>query len=136
MNPMTTPGRINVAALVVAAVGTLVLYASVPDDFPPIPPGPIILLVAAAVVTFAPGRLTPAIRVIAPLFMFIGGIVTGAIPDILTDPDNVGSFVGSVIQMLGLLTAMVSGTLAMLTNPRPAGLQPRQAATSRDEASH
>jgi len=119
MKQLSKPRKINVAALGIAAVGILILFVSVPEDFPPVPPGPILLLVAAGLVAFAPGRWTPIIGVIVPLFIFVGGLVSGT-PDLLVDPDNVGASVGVVIQMIALITAVVAGTIALLSNPVPA----------------
>lgn len=55
MNTLPTPRKINVAALVVVAGGLLILFVSVPDRFPTVPPGPIILLAAAGLVASHPG---------------------------------------------------------------------------------
>ncbi len=84
MNTLPTPRKINVAALVVVAGGLLILFVSVPDRFPTVPPGPIILLAAAGLVAFAPGRWTPFVGVVVPLAIFVGGLMTGA-PDLLGD---------------------------------------------------
>ena len=113
MNTLSTPRKINVAALVVAAGGLLILFVSVPDHFPTVPPGPIILLVAASLVAFAPGRWTPLVGVVVPLAIFVGGLMTGA-PDLLIHPDNVGAVVGSAIQTTALITAIAAGTIALL----------------------
>lgn len=120
MHPLSAPRKLNVAALVAAAAGILILFAAIPDEFPPVPPGPIILLVAAGLMAFAPGRRKPLIGVIAPLFIFVGGFLSGAMPDLLIDPENVGAFVGVVIQMLGLITAIATGALALRSDPAPA----------------
>jgi len=113
MNPLSKPRKINVVALIVAAGGLLILFVSVPDRFPPVPPGPIILLIAAGLVAFAPGHWTPLVGVIVPLAIFVGGIATDA-SDLLFRPDNVGAFVGSLIQMSALITAVAAGTIALL----------------------
>lgn len=109
MNQPTQPRRINVAALLVAAAGILVIFASAPALFPPVPPGPIILAVAAGLVAFAPGRWTPIIGVVVPLFIFVGGFVSGGLADALNE--NTGAVVGTVIQVLALITAIVAGAL-------------------------
>lgn len=115
MNALSKPGKVNLAALIAAAVGILILFASIPDEFPKVPPGPIILLVAAGLVAFAPGRRTPLIGVIVPLFIFVGGLVSGT-PGLLLHPDNVGAFVGVVTQMIALVIAITAGTITQLGN--------------------
>jgi hypothetical protein len=63
---LSPAARLNAAGLVVAVAGIMIQYVS-GVDFLTIPPGPIILLVAAAVVVFGPWRRAPA-----------GGLVTAA----------------------------------------------------------
>lgn len=117
MNQMPTPRRINIGALLVAAAGILVIFASAPDLFPTVPPGPIILAVAAGLVAFAPGRFTPVIGVVVPLLIFIGGFVSGGLADNLNE--NAGAIAGTVIQMPALLTAIVAGAIATKAGSRP-----------------
>jgi hypothetical protein len=54
VNSLSTPRRVNIAALLVAAAGILVIFASAPDRFPAVPPGPMILTATAALVAFGP----------------------------------------------------------------------------------
>lgn len=116
MNQMSTPRRINIGALLIAAAGILVIFASAPDLFPTVPPGPIILAVAAGLVAFAPGRFTPVIGVVVPLFIFIGGFVSGGLADNLNE--NAGAIAGTVIQMPALITAIVAGAIATKAGSR------------------
>lgn len=73
--PLSSSAKLNVAGLVVAATGILMQYFSGVEGFPLIPPGPIVLLVAAALIAFGSWRWTPAVGVIAPLFVLIGGTI-------------------------------------------------------------
>jgi hypothetical protein len=108
--PLSTRGKVNVAGMVVAAAGILVQYFTGAEGFPLIPPGPIILIVAAAVVASQAWRWTPVVGVIAPLFVLVGGTIATIAGDApLTNPAEVGSFVGAVIQFLGSITAVVAG---------------------------
>ncbi len=116
MSQTSKPRQINIASLIVAAAGILVIFVSAPDRFPSVPPGPIILAVAAVVVAFAPRRWTPAIGVVVPLFIFVGGIVT--LGDLLSDPENVGVFAGVGMEMLALVTAIASGAIATVAGTR------------------
>jgi hypothetical protein len=52
---LSTPEKVNVAGLVVAAAGILLQFFSGVEGFPTIPPGPFILLAAAALVAWGRG---------------------------------------------------------------------------------
>lgn len=110
MNEPSRLRRINVAAMLVAAGGILVIFASAPDLFPTVPPGPIILAAAAALVAFVPGRWTPVVGVVVPLFIIVGGFVGGGLADNLGE--NAGAVVGMAVQLLALVAAIVAGALA------------------------
>lgn len=113
MSPLSTSRRANIAALCTGAAATLVLFVSVPDEFPAVPPGAIILLVTAGIVAFAPGRWAPLVGLLVPLFILAGGCATGATPDLLLGPDNAGALLGIVVQTVALLTAIASGIVAL-----------------------
>jgi hypothetical protein len=65
--PRSAPTKVNAAGLVVAATGILIQYFSGVEGFPTVPPGPFILLGAAALVAWGPWRWTAAVGVLAPL---------------------------------------------------------------------
>lgn len=109
MQRKSNAGRINVGALLLAAAALLAVFASAPDLFPSIPPGPIILAAAAAIVAFAPGRWTPIVGVLVPLVILIGGIITGGIADTLNE--SVEVVVGSIVQIAALAVAIISGVV-------------------------
>jgi hypothetical protein len=77
--PLSTAAKVNVAGLAVAAVGILLKYFSGVEGFPTVPPGPFILLGAAALVAWGPWRWTAAVGVLAPLL----GLVLGAMSTVL-----------------------------------------------------
>jgi hypothetical protein len=52
---LSAPAKVNVAGLVVAAAGILIQYFSGVEGFPTIPPGPFILLAAAALIAWGRG---------------------------------------------------------------------------------
>jgi hypothetical protein len=96
--------RLLVVGLV-AAAGMLIQYAS-GVEYPTIPPGPIIALVAAAVVAFGPWRRAPVLGLVAAVFISLGGVIAtiagnGFTPQ-LGDPGAVGGFVGTLVQIAGL----------------------------------
>jgi len=108
--------RLLVVGLVVAAAGMLVQYGS-GVDYPTIPPGPIIALAAAAVVAFGPWRRAPVVGLVAAVFISLGGVIAmiagnGFTPQ-LSDPGAVGGFVGTLVQIAGLLVAVTAGVVAV-----------------------
>jgi hypothetical protein len=119
---LSDPRRVNVGALIVAAAGILIISASAPERFPSVPPGPIILTVAAGIVAFAPGRWTPVMGMVVPLIILVGGIFTGELADLLSDPDNAGVLTGGAIQLLAILTAIATGAIASAQNRRGSGV--------------
>jgi hypothetical protein len=116
------PARVNVAGLVVAAAGILIQYFSGVEGFPTIPPGPFILLGAAALVAWGPWRWTPAVGLIAPLL----GLVLGTMSTVLnwgttaplSDPSEAAGFAGAVIQFSGLVTALGAGIVVVVHTPQ------------------
>lgn len=116
MNQMRKLRRINVAALLAAAIGILTIFASAPDLFPPIPPGPIILAAAAAIVAFVRRRWTLVIGAVVPLFIIIGGLTSGGLADNLEE--NAGAIAGTAIQLIALITAIAAGAVATIAGQR------------------
>jgi hypothetical protein len=114
---------VNVVGLVVAAAGIMIQYVS-GVDYPTIPPGAIILLVAAAVVAFGPWRRSPVVGLVAALFLMIGGAIAtiagNGFNETLGDPSGVGGFVGAVIQIVGLAIALPAGIVAAKGSSRRA----------------
>ena len=107
--------KLNIAGLVVAAAGIMIQYVS-GVDYPTIPPGPIILLVAAAVVAFGPWRWSPVVGLVTAVFVSIGGVIAtivgnGFTPQ-LSDPSAVGGFAGTLVQIAGLVIALAAGIVA------------------------
>jgi hypothetical protein len=108
--------KLNVAGLVVAAAGIMVQYVS-GEDFPTVPPGPIILLGAAAVAAFASWRRADWVGLVAAAFISIGGVTAtiagSGFNETLGDPDEIGGFVGALIQVAGLVIALPAGIAAV-----------------------
>jgi hypothetical protein len=115
--PLSTPAKLNAAALAVTAGGILLQIASGSELYPTIPPGPIILLIGAGVVALGPWRWSPIIGLIVPVILLVGGTIAAVAGneflDQLTEPAEVGIFAGSVTQLLGLIAALVTGIVAV-----------------------
>jgi uncharacterized membrane protein YhhN len=112
----STAAKLTVAGLVVAAAGIMIQFVS-GEDFPPIPPGPIILLAAAAVAAFASWRRADWVGLGAAAFISIGGVIAtiagSGFSETIGDPDGIGGFVGALIQVAGLVIALPAGIAAV-----------------------
>ncbi len=115
-NSLSLYGKVTVAALLVAAVGIVIQYVS-GVDFPTVPPGLIILLVAAGLVAFGPWRWAPVVGMVVGLFLIVGFFASGQIGPLL-DPGWFGRFVGVWVLFLSVVVAFVAGTVATIQNFR------------------
>jgi hypothetical protein len=116
-------GKGNAIGLIAFAAGILLQIIAGIRDYPSIPPGIFIGLIAAGFVAFGSRwRWTSVIGLLAAIFFMIGAwgsITSGSAAGRhmltrLTDPAAPG-FVGTVIQMAGLLLALVGGALAAVS---------------------
>jgi hypothetical protein len=102
----STVRRVTGTGLVVAAVSIPVQIAG-GVNYPVVPPGLLILAAAAALVLFAPWRWTLILAALATLFIGIGGTVAPNFRHQLSTPGDTVAFVGSVVQAIGLVIALV-----------------------------
>jgi hypothetical protein len=108
--------KLTVAALLVAAAGFAIqIFSGV--DVPTVPPGLVILLVAAGLVAFSPWRWIPVISAGVGLFLLVGFFASGAVGSLL-DPSRLGVFIGAWVQFLALIVALVAGIFATVRNYR------------------
>ncbi len=115
-NSLTSSSKVTIAALLVAAVGIVIQLVS-GVDFSQVPPGLIILLVAAALVAFGPWRRTPVAGIVVGFFLLVGFFASGQIGSLL-DPGLFGRFVGVWVLFLSVVVAVVAGTAATIQNYR------------------
>jgi hypothetical protein len=119
--PLSTPSRLNTAALVVTAGGMVLQIASGSALYPTIPPGPIILLVGAGIVSLGPRRWSPIVGLVVPLVLTVGGTIAAAAGneflDQLSETAESGIFVGTAVHLLGLIAALVTGIVAIRRTP-------------------
>ena len=117
---LSTPAKLSAAGLLLTAAGMFVQIAAGSTLYPSIA-GPIVLIVAAILVTFGPGRSAPWVGFVVPLVLGVGAIaaalMTGDFIDQLTDVGKPGLLAGSVMQVVGLITA-VAGGLGMVLGRR------------------
>jgi len=113
---LSSEGKITIACLVVAAAGVLIQIIS-GHPYPKIPPVFFILLIPAALISFAPWRWTPISAVLACIFLTSGLFLSGA-SNRLIILQNPGDSAGLWIQTLGVLGALIAGCIATYKNYR------------------
>lgn len=119
--PTTRPTAIKicVAGLLTAACGIVIQYLTLPEDFPTVPPGPVVLIAAAAFVALAVRWWwSPFVGVGVALMIAIGGLVSGGVASNLTG--SVGPAIGAGVMLFGLVATVVAGvaTIAQTTKER------------------
>lgn len=118
---------VTAGGLLVGACGIAVLWASGVEFPVVIPPGIVILLVGASFVSLSRWRWWPAVGVLLGAFVAVGWAISPTGWDNLTGRNGASVAVGQAVQLAGVLTAVVAGTVA-LRRSRPAGPQDRQRA--------
>lgn len=109
------PVGAHVVGLVVAAIGVMIEYVTGVPGFPTVPPGPIILVAAAVVVAMVAWRWIVVLGLVAAAFLSVGAVAAGTTADVLAEPGVIGQFLGALIQVLGLVVALVAGVAAMFS---------------------
>ena len=106
-----------VAGLLCGAAGIAILWAA-GVDFPiAVPPGLVILLCGAAVVAAVRKRWSDGLGGFLGLFVVVGFLLSGIFGEgfaNLLGENGVAVALGQVIQLVGVATAMISGTLLAL----------------------
>ena len=114
---LSRPARTQVTALIVAAAGIVVqIIAGV--NYPAVPPGLIILLLAAALVLLVPWRWVSLIAVFASGFLLIGGFANADSRSHLAHASHPGPFVGTWIEIAAMAVAVVAGIAALIVGNR------------------
>ncbi len=113
---LLSASKLTVAALLVAAAGFAIQIVS-GVDVPTVPPGLVIMLVAAGLVAFLPWRWIPVIGTVVGLFLFVGFFASGAVGNLL-DLNRLGVFIGAWIQFLAVIVAAVTGIVATVQHYR------------------
>jgi hypothetical protein len=113
---LSSASKLTVAALLLAALGFAIqIFSGI--DVPTVPPGLVILVVAATVVALLPLRLVGVVGAFVGLFLFVGFFASGALGNLI-DPSRFGVLVGAWIQFLALIVAVAGGLVATIQNYR------------------
>jgi hypothetical protein len=114
---LSGPRAATVAGLVVGALGIAILWAS-GVEFPIYPPPGIVILLAGAIfVSLASWPWAPAVGAFLGLFVTVGFVVSGGPPN-LVGRDGTSVAIGTWIQLIGVLTALIAGVSATRANYR------------------
>ena len=109
---LSNAATLSVIGLVLTAAGMLLQIAAGSGLYPTFA-GPIVLLAAAVMVAFGPGRWTPYVALLVPLVLGLGAIIAAVISGIfieqLTDIGKAGIFLGSLMHVIGLIAAVAGG---------------------------
>ena len=108
--------KLTVTALLVAAAGFVIQIVS-GVDVPTVPPGLVIMLVAASLVAFLPWRWIPVVGAAVGLFLLVGFFASGAVGSLL-NPSRLGVLIGAWVQFLAVILAVVAGIFATVQNYR------------------
>jgi hypothetical protein len=100
-----------VIGLLTAGAGIVIQILS-GADYPVVPAGLVILLVAAAIVASRFRWWAPAVGVVVGLFLLIAGTITSDARDRLSNPGDVGEFLGMMVQIVGVVIAILAGIAA------------------------
>jgi hypothetical protein len=115
---LSNAAKLNVTGLVLTAAGMLMQIAAGSTLYPSFA-GPIVLLAAAVIVAFGPGRWTPYVGLLVPLVLGVGATVaaltTGDFIDQLTDFGKPGIVLGSLMHVIGLIAAVAGGVGMLLS---------------------
>ncbi|MES9538397.1 MULTISPECIES: hypothetical protein [unclassified Actinomadura] len=102
-----------------AAVGLAVAAAAIPVqiaggmDYPAVPPGLIILTVAAAIALFARPRWALAVPAVAAAFLTVGATAAPNARDALSAPGETVAFAATLLQAAGLVVGLVCCVVAL-----------------------
>ena len=106
---------VTAVAFIVAAIGIVVQWKSGVSNAK-VPVGAIILTVAAVITALRIWRWTPVAGAIFCMFILIVAFIIGGVLSRLTHPHDFGPFIGTVLQMAGLIAAIVTGILTAICN--------------------
>ena len=112
-----TAAKLTIVGLLVAAVGIVLQYFAYPEDFPTVPPGPIVVTAATAfVILGVRWWWSSHVGVGVALMISIGGFFNGIVDNLTDFP----AAIGAVVMLIGFATAIVAGTIAAASRRRPA----------------
>ncbi|MFE6962789.1 hypothetical protein [Streptomyces sp. NPDC057696] len=111
--PVRRPGVVvtlaSLALLVLSIVGQIAAGA----DYPAVPPGIVIPVVAAALLVWRPNRWTAGLALAVGLFIGVGAVVTPSTGDHLSSGDSL-LIASAAAELLALAGTVVAGAVSVL----------------------
>jgi hypothetical protein len=107
---MSNLRRACFAGLIAGAVGIVILNVS-GVEMPVVPPGLVLLVVAAVLVAAVRGRWVTGFATLVALAEIAGFFVSGSAEGLL-DFGSIGIFAGTWTRLIGVVVASVAGTMA------------------------
>jgi len=111
--------QFTAAGLALCAIAIILQKVTGASGYPTIPPGAVITAVAAILVALVPWRFIPVLGFLLGAFILFGAFVTAGTGDRLSQPGTAGPFLGTLLQMIGLIMAVIFGALATVDALRP-----------------
>ncbi len=108
----------TIAGLLVGALGIAILWGSGVEFPVAIPPGIVILLVGALFLAFAPWWWAVAVGAFLGLFVMVGFLISPTGLTNLAGQEGAAVAVGQGVQLIGVLTALISGLISTRANYR------------------
>jgi hypothetical protein len=106
---MTMSRNVTLVALLAAAAGFVLQMVAGVTDTPAIPPGLVVLLAAAALVSFTPWRWAFLVGVAAAVFNLVAFVIVDGI-ERLFDVTPAIAFIGAWVMVVALIVVCVAGT--------------------------
>jgi hypothetical protein len=116
---VSTATAVNALAMVVA-IAAIIWQIAAGVDYPTVPPGPIILGVAVAVVLFVRATWARIVGIVVPLFLLVGGTIATIADEenALRHAGDASPFVATVLQFVAVAVALVAGVVAFRERQR------------------
>ena len=116
-NALSTAGRVAVLSLAFAATAiAFQRLTGVGAQFPTVPPGLILLLVAIAAHLLIPRWWAPVVGTAIPLTIAVGGVIAPEAREAIGEPGEVDVFLGTLAVFAGAAVAAVAGAIAVVEN--------------------
>jgi len=114
LQSLSTAAQVNASAMVVAIVA-IIWQIAAGVDYPPVPPGPILLAVAVVAAVFVRASWARVVGVVVPLFLLVGGTIASIADDdnALRHAGDASPFVATVLELAAVAVALVAGVRAL-----------------------
>jgi len=127
MVPRNKAAKLNVAGLLLTAIGMTLQKTSGSELYPSYT-GPVVLVVTAVIVMLWPRRWVAYVALGVPLVLGVGllvtALMTGDFPEQLAHANDAGVFGGSIMHVVGLVAAVAAGVVMVIGRPAPTASRP------------